>query len=208
MATTGLPWLSGSFPTNKSAIVGVDLGTAYSGISFMLRSDPSVVQASSPRAQPNQHKEPTVMLRTQSGEWLFGMEALEHFRRCVNEDDEDGGIAGCTRVSSIRLFKTFKLNLLRCDGADEFHEVVVSAKNTAAQGVLLDIYTHCLTKLKDHAFSCLTRELGRTPLATEVLWVLTVPAKTSDWALQFMREVAVRAGELNPSRCCACYLLP
>lgn len=178
------------FPEGKHAIIGIDLGTAYSGVSIMVRSRPDIVEASAPRAQPQQKKEPTVLLQTEAGEWLFGNDALDTFKRLMEDFDGEED-----NLSPYKLFKTFKFDLMKCEGSEEFEDLVVSAKNTASAESLLHLYTVVLRKLKDYGLECVSRNIGRTPNPGETLWVLTVPAKMSQYCKSFMRQAATGAGE-------------
>lgn len=178
------------FPKGKVAVVGIDLGTTYSGISIVLESSRDSVTASAPGATFPQVKEPTVLVETKAGEWYFGREALNHFKNAACEDDEDS-------VADAKLYKLFKLDLLRTEPKD-FNDVLVKAHNTNQRESLLQVYTTAFTVLKDHALKSISKNaiFERPVTAEEVSWVVTIPANTSEYCKSFMREAAFQAGKM------------
>lgn len=177
------------FPAGKEVVISFDIGTAFAGIAFITRSDTSNVPASAPKTIDPQKKAPTVMLKTEEGQWLFGHSALERIKSvAITAEDVDNA------VSNLKLFKLFKLNLLNSEEVD-FEDVTVDAHNTHHIESLLDVYVHTMIALKEHALSRVEQNLGRSIAINDVLWVLTVPADMSEYCKQFMREAAARAGK-------------
>lgn len=158
----------------------------------MVRARPDMIEASAPGAQPQECKVPTVLLRTEAGEWLFGNSALDTYSGLLEDLDEEED-----SVSPFKLFKSFQADLMRCDESEDFEDIVISAKNTAHAESLLHVYTIALRQLKDHALKCVSRQNGRIPNAGEILWVLTVPAKMSPYCKSFMRHAACNAGTVT-----------
>lgn len=178
-----------NFPRGKKAVIGIDLGTAYSGVSYMIRNDTATVNASAPRAINPQVKEPTVMLKTEDNHWLFGHAALDRFRNEAAQADPNN------TVSTVSLFKLFKLDLMTADQVN-FEDIYIDAVNTAVTEGLLDVYIQTLSKLKDHGLACVQQNYGEAVLSSEVLWVLTIPAEMTDYCKMFMRQAAFQARKI------------
>ncbi len=183
-----------NFP-NKFAVVGIDLGTTYSGIAFITEQAPALVTASAPGATLPQVKEPTLLVETRDAttnrpKWLFGNDAVKHYRDNATDDEDE--------VADVKLYKLFKLGLLNAERA-EFLAHVFDAYNTDSSESLLQLYSQSLSCLKDHALTAIRNQTGTTvPVpASNVFWVLTVPARTSEYCKSFMREAAKIAGELS-----------
>lgn len=180
-----------NFP-DKFAAAGIDIGTTYSGIAFITEQSQTVVTASSPGAIFPQVKVPTVLVETRdattnSSRWLFGNHAIRYFRANATDDEEE--------VADIRLYKLYKLGLLNAEQA-EFVSHVFDAFNTNSSESLLQLYSQTLSCLKDHVLKELHDQTGTAVPASNVFWVLTVPARTSEYIKSFMREAAKIAGEL------------
>lgn len=175
------------FPPGKQAVIGIDLGTVYSGISFIPKISPSLVVTTSPRVAHPQVKEPTVVLQTSEGDWLFGRTALDRFKlECAKSEDNN-------RIAGFKLYRLFRLNLMATVD-DEMEDIEVMASNTAHAEVLLKIYAIALSKMKERGIELIEQNAGTNVTADNVLWVLTVPANITERGQLFMREAARKAG--------------
>ena len=58
--------------TSSNVVVGIDFGTAYSGIAFALKATPGVIICRGPGNVDVKPKSPTVLLRLSDGTWKFG----------------------------------------------------------------------------------------------------------------------------------------
>ncbi|KAK7140712.1 hypothetical protein R3I94_013100 [Phoxinus phoxinus] len=77
--------------------------------------------------------------------------------------------------------------------------LMITAKN-GAQMKAMTVFSESLRYLKDHALKRIEQNAAeKTFIATEVTWVLTVPAIWHAAAKQFMREAAIEAGLVTES---------
>lgn len=190
----------GNVKTKKKVVVAIDLGTTYSGVSYVYKDNPSIVNSGAPglEASRDSVKVPTVLLQSPNG-WLFGLEALETYKDMVEEahdseytsETEDAGDLLSQR--GVHLYRFFKLKLKNQDsGAD-----TLTANSTAGHPhKLIDLMTHSLEALSKFAMKEIKAGFGDALGITkdDILWVLTVPAIWNDFGKAFMRKAAFRAG--------------
>lgn len=190
----------GKVKTTKKVVVAIDLGTTYSGVSFVYRDDPSTVNCGAPglSASRDSIKVPTLLLE-KSGEWLFGQEAHDTYNDLVEEahDTEyvsDVGNAGdLLSQRGIHLYRFFKLKLKKQESGVE----TIMVKSTSGhEHKLIDLITHSLKALSTFAMKEIQAGFGAALGITrnDVLWVITVPAIWTDFGKAFMRKAAFRAG--------------
>lgn len=79
-----------------------------------------------------------------------------------------------------------------CFSTKEIHrDLMITAKN-GGQMKALTVFSESLRYLKDHALEKIKENTtGKTFIASDVTWVLTVPAIWNAAAKQFMREAAI-----------------
>jgi molecular chaperone DnaK (HSP70) len=167
-------------------VVGIDFGTAYSGVAYSYECSPSAIQFGAPSVRERVHvKAPTSVLINADGTYLFGHDAeMAYNDQLVNH--EDG------HQLAAEMYKNFKLLLKdRNSGFD-----TIMAKSCAGvEHSLLDLTAKCLTQLKDFAMENVRAGYGIDVEPTnDVQWVLTVPAIWNDFGKAFMRRAAFLAG--------------
>jgi len=190
----------GNVKTEKRVVAAIDLGTTYSGVSFVYRDNPSIVNCGAPgvSASRDSIKVPTVLLQYPGG-WLFGQEALNtyndfveeaHDSECVSDVGEAGDLLS---LRGIHLYRFFKLKLKNQDSGVE---TLMSKSTSGHEHKLIDLMTYCLESLSSFAMKEIQAGFGAALGITkrDVLWVLTVPAIWNDFGKAFMRKAACRAG--------------
>ncbi|XP_012683638.2 heat shock 70 kDa protein 12A-like [Clupea harengus] len=163
-----------------SWVVAIDFGTAYSGYCFCERSNPSVIL--------NPHwgesdvvkslKTPTCILFDEDGTFIdFGYDALMAYKRM-----------GQNKKS---FFNHFKMQLYN---KNINRNMMIPDSEGKPMGAM-KVFSESLRYLKDHALDMISHHTnGRTFRASDVTWVLTVPAIWEPAAKQFMREAAIQGG--------------
>jgi molecular chaperone DnaK (HSP70) len=172
-------------PDCKPVVVGIDFGTAYSGVAIGYRADPGTIISTAPTATDiTQTKVPTVLLRHEDGRWDFGYDAEQKYSEILN-----GVVPG---QNPVHLFKRFKMEL---KGQNTGFDTLTAPSVAGLRYPLMDLITESLRKLKDHAMYKVSLGYGQELLAdTDVQWVLTVPAIWNDFGKSFMRKAAFKAG--------------
>ncbi|XP_031438671.1 heat shock 70 kDa protein 12A-like [Clupea harengus] len=159
-------------------LVAIDFGTAYSGYCFCMRSNPSHIRT--PHWGKNESfdtlKTPTCILFDEDGALLhFGYDALMKYKR--------GG------QNKKRFFNNFKMELYNKNIDRNMMISDCGGRSLAA----MKVFSESLRYLKDHALNMISNHTnGRTFSASDVSWVLTVPAIWNPAAKQFMREAAIQ----------------
>eukprot|EP00940_MAST-03C_sp_MAST-3C-sp2_P002873 g2873.t1 len=174
------------------AIVGVDFGTTNSAAAYV------TTQSITDRRPIIQHvhlddstlyKVPTAILEDPTTKKVyFGEDALEKF---TDELDDSPDYKGC-------LFRLFKPNI---HNREEFCESVRFKSGTSGVGKkekLLAVVAKTLKYIKERAAEAMSVEHeGPKFLATDIIWVLTVPAIWTPSDQQFLCQAAVIAGMAN-----------
>lgn len=176
----------------KPVVVGIDFGTAYSGIAFAYKADPGSIQCGAPTAVDySQMKVPTALLELPDGTWEFGNAAESKYNEILmnhNATDPDAPL-------SAHLYKRFKMILKDEEsGYDTLTAMSIDGKVHS----LMDLVVRSLEKLKDFAIEKVSVGFGGElkPLR-DVQWVLTVPAIWNDFGKSFMRKAAFKAGLID-----------
>ncbi|XP_030581875.1 heat shock 70 kDa protein 12A-like [Archocentrus centrarchus] len=170
---------------SESYIIAIDFGSAYSGYAFSI----------TPRgAEPDPHlsqwgkelglespKTPTCILFNQDEEFLkFGYEAKTAY---VNMPGQE--------ARTHFFFEYFKMALY---GTKLNNDVRIEAANRKSMKAL-KVFTAALRYMKEHSLETIKNNTeGRRFIASDFIWVLTVPAIWDPSAKQFMREAAIQAG--------------
>lgn len=193
MADTGAGQIFGALRKNcKPVIVGIDFGTAYSGIAYAYSADPSTIRYGAPTEASMQTKTPTVLLKMSDGTWKFGNDAYTAYNDLLLQSE--------TGKVEEPLFKGFKMALK--DKSSGFETLQALSTNGDAHS-LMDLVVQSLTFLKDCAIDKVCGEHGSAlniKGASDVQWVLTVPAIWTEFGKAFMRRAAFRAGLMAPEQ--------
>ena len=176
-------------PDCKAVVIGIDFGTAYSGIAFAYRADPGTIQCGAPTAtDATQMKVPTALLEREDGSWDFGNDAESKYNEILNEHNATDP----TAPIPAHLYKRFKMVL---KGQNSGFDTLTAVSVTGKCHSLMHLIEISLRKLKDFAVEKVTNGYGGAINAsTDVQWVLTVPAIWNDFGKAFMRKAAFRAG--------------
>ena len=176
-------------PECKPVVIGIDFGTAYSGVAFAYRADPGSIQCGAPTAaDPAQIKVPTALLQMEDGTWEFGNEAESKYNEILNEHNA----IDPTQPAPAHLYKRFKMVL---KGENKGFDTLTALSVNNKAHSLIELVEICLRKLKDYALGRVNGGFGgAVNPTTEVQWVLTVPAIWNDFGKAFMRKAAFRAG--------------
>lgn len=170
-----------------TAVIGIDFGTACSGIAYSLTADPeSQIRAAAPSEElfGSNIKTPTSLLITVDNKTVFGKDADEQFA------EEAGDFEGDESQCPSELYKYFKMEL--SDDADGLGKQV--AATNGKRRLLIDVVTRCLATLKDFSLDLIGKEVGIALKPQCARWVITLPAIWTERAKMFMREAAQRAG--------------
>jgi molecular chaperone DnaK (HSP70) len=177
----------GSVPEKcLDVVVGIDFGTAFSGVSYASKATPNIIRYGAPTAiDDTQVKVPTAILIRSDGTFEFGNAAEAKYNEELMALDLNG-----TQTS--HLYKGFKM-LLR-DRNSGFSEIKASS-TAGKEHDLMDLVVKVLQTLKDFTLIGITRSYGAEvdPLR-DVQWVVTVPAIWNDFGKAFMRKAAFLAG--------------
>lgn len=186
-----------------SSVVGIDLGTAFSGISILACDNPDSITCGSPGATNarDETKEPTVLLQLGDGSWLFGNKALRQYddlvaeaQRQINAIDSDEHVNDFLRREGISLFKYYKMQLKNKTRGYE----TLEAKSTFGDSYsLMSLMSLTLEFLSKFAIEEIQKGwLGGAYKMSQkdIRWVVTVPAIWNDFGKSFMRKAAFRAG--------------
>ncbi|XP_073673530.1 heat shock 70 kDa protein 12A-like [Garra rufa] len=166
--------------------IAIDFGTSYSGYAFSFKSDFNQEQIWIPSWGMGQgqktFKTPTCILFDEEENFQkFGYEALRTYTLAMKKE----------QTMNHYLFEHFKMELYNT----EIHrDLMITASNGKTMKAI-KVFSESLRFLKDHALAKIeeiTEE--RKFVASDVTWVLTVPAIWPAVAKQFMREAAVEAG--------------
>uniref|UniRef100_A0A3B4YFI2 Heat shock protein family A (Hsp70) member 12A.2 n=1 Tax=Seriola lalandi dorsalis TaxID=1841481 RepID=A0A3B4YFI2_SERLL len=165
-----------------SYIIAIDFGTAYSGYAYTVTSkedqiDP-VLKSWGKELGLETPKTPTCILFNEEEEFLnFGYEAKTAY---INMRGEE--------AKNHYFFEAFKMALY---GAKLNKDVTITAANGKSMNAL-KVFTSALSYLKENALTTISTKAGKTFIASDFTWVLTVPAIWDPSAKQFMREAATR----------------
>ena len=171
----------------KDVVVGVDFGTAYSGIAYAYKQDPGTIYVRAPNVTGVQSKTPTALLKLPDNTWLFGNDAETKYNELLLDESVDGREAG-------QLFKGFKMVLKDKETGTDLL-MAFSAKGQSHQ--LLDLVTQSLKFLKECAVYDIRIGHGGNGVADDmtcIQWVLTIPAIWNNFGKAFMRKAAFQAG--------------
>jgi molecular chaperone DnaK (HSP70) len=173
----------------KPVVVGIDFGTAFSGVAFAFREIPGNVKYGAPSTtDPLQTKVPTALLETPDGRWEFGYSAEMKYNEILSATESGEVPAG-------NLYKRFKMVLKgKESGFDTLTALSVSGKSCK----LMTLVVKALEFLKDYAMSLVRVSYGGDLIPTrDVQWVLTVPAIWNEFGKAFMRKAAFKAGMME-----------
>ncbi|XP_071001926.1 heat shock 70 kDa protein 12A-like [Oncorhynchus clarkii lewisi] len=166
-------------------LIAIDFGTAYSGYAFCVSSENSEPRPRVPKWGQehgfNSPKTPTCILFDEHEEFKkFGYDAKMAYTKMHGAD-----------AQKHYLFENFKMELY---GKTINKNLMIKAHNGKSMSAL-KIIAETLRYLKDHALKTIgDHTSGRQFIASDVTWVLTVPAIWDAAAKQFMREAATAAG--------------
>lgn len=180
---------------NSVLYIAIDFGTSYSGyaISFKTKQpqESILIPNWGVNYGYNTFKTPTCILFDEHKTFQkFGYDAMMTYTRSTVK----------SQARKSFLFEHFKMELYD----KEIHrDLMITAKN-GGQMKALTVFSESLRYLKDHALEKVKENpTGKNFTASDVTWVLTVPAIWNAAAKQFMREAAIEAGlviESEPER--------
>ncbi|XP_048778237.1 uncharacterized protein LOC125681969 isoform X2 [Ostrea edulis] len=162
-------------------VAALDFGTTYSGFAFSDKDNPLDIVAGKWNSSDllESPKIPTSLLLGASGELVaFGYEAEKRFRELVEEDQNQ----------DFRFFNRLKMELHADKSLDETLEVF---DHLGRPKKALEVVSIAIKYLCDQCMKMLTEKGVKKD---DVLWVVTVPAIWDDFAKQFMRKAAEKAG--------------
>ncbi|XP_063322721.1 heat shock 70 kDa protein 12A-like [Pelmatolapia mariae] len=164
-------------------IVAIDFGTSYSGYAFSLTPKGAEINPCMKMwgLGLDSLKTPTCILFNENEEFLlFGYEAEKAYSKMKREDAKKN-----------YFFENFKMVLY---GKRVSSNVEITAANMKSM-TALKVFTEALRYLKEDAQKTISaNKEGGEFTASDITWVLTVPAIWDHSAKQFMREAATQAG--------------
>ncbi|XP_076120584.1 heat shock 70 kDa protein 12A-like [Alosa pseudoharengus] len=170
-------------------IIAIDFGTAYSGYAFSVRPKneeipdirvPFWTQGTGLKSV----KTHTCILFDQHGKFVsFGFEAKMKYTKMPSNE-----------ARTHFFFENFKMNLYNAALDRDMTIQTCDGKSMSA----VKVFSESLRFLKDHALKKIAEHTtGKTFIASDATWVLTVPAIWGASAKQFMREAAKQAGIID-----------
>ncbi|CAN0175452.1 unnamed protein product, partial [Ectocarpus sp. 12 AP-2014] len=175
-------------------VVALDFGTSRSVYAYTVEGEASgkilVRVPDTAAASPSSSvKTETAALLSRGGRGdliAFGPAALEQFAHQDHDEDDPA------------LFRWFKVDLCNSGHGHTSVESVMTKSSSGRHTVpLLHVMKASLSYFKDDILRFLSSTRGRDVDATEVTWVITVPAIYDDFAKNFMRQAAHGAGMIN-----------
>ncbi|XP_030581871.1 heat shock 70 kDa protein 12A-like [Archocentrus centrarchus] len=167
-----------------SYIIAIDFGTAYSGYAYTVTSkdtlvDP-IVRQWGKEIGTETPKTPTCILFNEDEEFLrFGYESKKVYLNMLAEE-----------AKTHFFFENFKMVLYN---TELNRDVMIKAANGKSMNAL-KVFTEALRFLKEDALKTINAKTEKEFIASDFIWVLTVPAIWDPSAKQFMREAAAQAG--------------
>ncbi|CAM9775580.1 unnamed protein product, partial [Hapterophycus canaliculatus] len=171
--------------------VAIDFGTTRSAWAYRVNGQadnkimvriPDTARASS--SSTTKTETAALIDRAGGGKLLaFGPAALQQY---AEDDDEENA-----------LFRWFKVDLCEIAPDQTTAARVTTTSTTGHVAPLLGVITASLVYFKDDVLGFLSSTSGRPVLVTDVNWVLTVPAIYDDFAKNFMRQAAHKAGMID-----------
>uniref|UniRef100_A0A096MH77 Uncharacterized protein n=1 Tax=Poecilia formosa TaxID=48698 RepID=A0A096MH77_POEFO len=169
-----------------SFVIAIDFGTAFSGYAFNItpreeKSEPHL-QRWGKEYGFDSPKTPTCILFNEDETFLsFGYEAKITYKEMSREE-----------AKKHYLFEDFKMALYSKKLNSDLKIKAANGKSMKA----LKVFSESLRFLKEEALRTISRNTGgeRLFIASDFIWVLTVPAIWDPSAKQFMREAATQAG--------------
>ncbi|KAL6459495.1 hypothetical protein MHYP_G00329670 [Metynnis hypsauchen] len=159
--------------------IAVDFGTAFSGYCFQFKEGKQIrVPKWGLEYGYETPKTPTCILFNEDGEFLkFGYDAVMTYTRLTPR----------VKAQNLYYFDNFKMELY---GKELHRDLMIKATNGKEMRAL-KVFSEGLKFMKDHALEMIGKHShGKKYSASDVKWVLTVPAIWSSAAKQFMREAA------------------
>ncbi|XP_021373556.1 heat shock 70 kDa protein 12B-like [Mizuhopecten yessoensis] len=169
-------------------VAAIDFGTTYSGYAFSFlhdyQRDPLKISANNWTAGSGgliSLKTSTCVLFKPNGDvHSFGFEAEDKYSDLSLDGEQDGW----------HYFRRFKMKLYENKCLNRSFKIEDDQGHTMAA---IKVFTAVIKYLKDQMLTSCKNQMTDIK-ATDILWVLTVPAIWSDASKQFMREAAEAAG--------------
>ncbi|XP_043084952.1 heat shock 70 kDa protein 12A-like [Puntigrus tetrazona] len=171
--------------------VAIDLGKSFSGYAFSFKTDKRLEQIRIPTWGMKQglktFKTPTCILFDEEQNFKkFGYDAMQTYTMLMKKET----------AKKHYLFEHFKMELYN----KEIHRDLMITESNGKTMKAIKVFSESLRYLKDHALDKIEQNTeGQKFTASDVTWVLTVPAIWHAAAKQFMREAAVEAGLVTDS---------
>ncbi|CAM9867376.1 unnamed protein product [Ectocarpus sp. 12 AP-2014] len=174
-----------------SIVVAIDFGTTRSAYAYAVEGEAILVRVpgSAVNSPSSSIKtEPAALLSVGGGGDLlaFGPAALEKFIDLEHEEEDPA------------LFRWFKLDLCETvEGQTSVLSVMTKSTSGLHTAPLFHVIKASLVYFKDEILRSVSSTRRRDVDATEVTWVITVPAVYDDFAKRFMRQAAHGAGMID-----------
>ncbi|CAM9149814.1 unnamed protein product [Ectocarpus sp. 8 AP-2014] len=175
-------------------VVAIDFGTTRSAYAFTVEGEASGkilvrVPDTAAASRSSSVKTETAALLSRGGRGdliAFGPAALEQFTHEDHDEDDPA------------LFRWFKVDLCKSGHGQTSVQGVLTKSSSGRHTVpLLHVMKASLGYFKNDILRFLSDTRGRSIDATEVTWVITVPAIYDDFAKRFMRQAAHGAGMID-----------
>lgn len=170
----------------RDVVAAMDFGTSYSGYAYAFtreyKKDPCKIYANPGWTGDCMAtvKAPTIVLFDKDRTFdSFGYQAEIKYAQLADKGDHVGW----------RYFRQFKMELLMSKITSD----MMLRDDQGQEMLAIDVFAAAIEFLKSHLLDKL-QERSKDIKATDIHWVLTVPAIWSDAAKQFMRNAANKAG--------------
>ncbi|XP_060572365.1 heat shock 70 kDa protein 12B-like, partial [Ruditapes philippinarum] len=168
-------------------VVAIDFGTTYSGWAFSYKDDykrdPLKITTNAIQNTNISPKVPTCILINSDGETphSIGYEAEDYYAEICENGEQYQWF----------FFKRFKMMLFREKGMTRRDTL---EDETGKKLPAMRVFSLFIDFLRKDVLEILSKHIDESFFASDIHWVLTVPAIWNDAAKQFMREAAQQAG--------------
>ncbi|XP_045207711.2 heat shock 70 kDa protein 12B-like [Mercenaria mercenaria] len=173
-------------------VAAIDFGTTYSGWAFSFRADyeknPTNAEVKHWHSGPGTlvtEKTPTCLLVKPDGVTFqaFGYDAENQYLELADKDEH----------RDYYYFRRFKMLLFKAFGKHLTKETTI-ADEMGKELPAIDVFAMSIKFIVDDMMVVVNQRLTGIIMETDIHWVLTVPTIWSDFAKQFMRHAAIKAG--------------
>ncbi|XP_060605121.1 heat shock 70 kDa protein 12A-like [Ruditapes philippinarum] len=171
--------------SNKSrnkplVVVAIDFGTVHSGFAYSYKGNENNIKSAEHGGMLQEDRVPTILLLNPDKTFhSFGYKAQTDFHELSNRDR-----------SKFYYFENFKMKIYQ---ESKFERKMVVKDISGKPLEAMTVFSIAIKHLKDEASQIVCQSILQLK-ETDIHWMITIPAISSDSASQFMREASTKAG--------------